>query len=364
MPDTATDQVQFSGICKSFGDTAAVVDLNLGVKRGEFFTLLGPSGSGKTTTLKMLAGLEAATGGSIEIDGENVTHLVPEKRNIGLVFQNYALFPHMTVADNIAFPLKMRRQPKAVVQQKVDDVLRMVQLAGYRKRYPRQLSGGQQQRIALARAFVFDPAILLMDEPLGALDRNLRDHMRLELKSLQRRIDATVLYVTHDQDEALAMSDRIGIMHNGRLLQVAPPGEMYERPVNSFVAKFLGDSVCLPAKRLQQGAQSVLDVEGLTGQIQCTPSNDMSNEESGVMVVRPEKFRILDADPGPSDSNCVSGTIEASVYLGSELQVYLREDSGAQVQVQMPAALGPVAVGARNWLSWEPSATLFLPVVE
>ncbi|WP_051265657.1 ABC transporter ATP-binding protein [Nakamurella lactea] len=358
------EQVVFKGINKSFGDAAAVVDLNLGIEKGEFFTLLGPSGSGKTTTLRMLAGLESATSGEIEIDNELITHTVPEKRNIGLVFQHYALFPHMTVADNVAFPLKMRRTSKTDITTKVNDVLSMTQLSDYRKRYPRELSGGQQQRVALARAFVFSPSILLMDEPLGALDRNLRDHMRLELKSLQQRIDATVLYVTHDQDEALAMSDRIGIMNNGRLLQVAPPNEMYERPANSFVAKFLGDSVCLPATRSRPNGSCALEVEQLSGRVRIDPSTNLCDDDTGVMVVRPEKFVLHNSEPGVSDDNCVSGVVEASVYLGSDHQVYLRDDSGARIQVSSPAAAGAIDVGSRQWLTWRPTDTLFLPVAD
>jgi putative spermidine/putrescine transport system ATP-binding protein len=240
----------------------------------------------------------------------------------------------------------------------------MTQLEEYADRYPRQLSGGQQQRVALARAFVFDPSILPMDEPLGALDRNLRDHMRLELKALQQRIGATVLYVTHDQDEALAMSDRIGVMHKGVLQQVAAPAEMYERPCNSFVAQFLGDSVALPAKRRERGAHTVLEVEGLSNRVLVDRAGDVCDDDSGMFMVRPEKLRISATEPQGASINRVHGVIEATVYLGSEVQVYLRDDSGAQIQALTAASTDVATVGSRQWLSWEATDTRFLPVVE
>ncbi|WP_433260964.1 ABC transporter ATP-binding protein [Actinosynnema sp. CS-041913] len=356
-----TDQVVFDRIHKSYGDFPAVRDLNLGIREGEFVTLLGPSGSGKTTTLRMLAGLEAATAGEIRLAGRNVTDEVPEKRNIGLVFQNYALFPHMTVAQNVAFPLRMRKRGRHEIEREVDRVLAMTQLTAYRGRYPRQLSGGQQQRVALARAFVFDPSVLLMDEPLGALDRNLRDHMRLELKSLQQRIGATVMYVTHDQDEALALSDRIGVMHQGVLQQTAPPDEIYERPVNSFVAKFLGQSVCLPAKRIEGGGHTVLDVEGVTGPVTVARENDSCAEPDGEFMIRPERFRLTDVRPEASDVNAVCCTVGTTVYLGAQVEAHLRAEAGAQFQVTVPATTGRrLAPGDSCWLTWTPQDGRFL----
>jgi len=362
MTGTAGGHVVFRDIDKYFGDFPAVIGLNLTIRRGEFFTLLGPSGSGKTTTLRMLAGLEMPTSGEITIDGRPVTNVVPEKRNIGLVFQHYALFPHMTVTENIRFPLTMRKTPKDQISEKINRVLEMTQLQDFRDRYPRELSGGQQQRVALARAFVYDPAILLMDEPLGALDRNLRDRLRLELKSLQQRIGATVLYVTHDQDEALALSDRIGVMHRGRLRQVAAPEEMYERPANSFVAQFLGDSVCLPAKRVEAGTYSVLEVAGV-GKVVVDRTNDMCEDETGVMMVRPEKFRMSEEEPDSGAENRIAGTVEATVYLGAVVHVHLVTDSGARIQVHAPSSTTRLAAGSRRWLSWSAADTCFLPVV-
>jgi len=359
------DQVIFRDINKSFNDTPAVVDLNLAIRPGEFFTLLGPSGSGKTTTLRMLAGLESVSSGEIHIDGRDVSRDVAEKRNIGLVFQNYALFPHLTVADNIAFPLKMRHEKKPEITRKVDEVLAMTDLRKFGARYPAQLSGGQQQRVALARAFVFHPSILLMDEPLGALDRNLRDHMRIELKALHQRIGATVLYVTHDQDEALAMSDRIGIMHHGVLQQVASPADMYKNPCNSFVANFLGDSVCLAAKRMSTGAETVLDVEGLSHPVCVVSSGDVSDDDTGIFMVRPEKLRLSAEMPAGDNVNRVNGVVETTVYLGSKVQVYLRDDAGAPLQVVVPAITpGLDSQGSRIWVSWDAADSRFLPLAE
>lgn len=358
---TRTDQVVFENISKSFGSTVAVRDVDLTIKSGEFFTLLGPSGSGKTTMLRMLAGLESMSAGRILIDGRDVSRDVAEKRNIGLVFQNYALFPHMNVAQNVAFPLKMRHESKADIDRKVKRVLEMTGLQDLPARLPAQMSGGQQQRVALARAFVFDPSILLMDEPLGALDRNLRDHMRVELKLMQKRIGATVLYVTHDQDEALAMSDRIGIMHRGVLQQVATPEEMYERPANSFIAKFLGDSVCLPAERV--GNNSGLAVEGLSAPIHVTPENDIVDGPKGAIMVRPEKLRLSLDEPAGDALNWIGGTVETTVYLGSTVQVHVRDDGGALVQVAAEPGTALNLTGQRIWASWPVADTRFLPVV-
>ncbi|TDD34307.1 ABC transporter ATP-binding protein [Actinomadura sp. KC06] len=359
----ATDrQVVFDGVHKWYGDAPAVHDFNLAIAKGEFVTLLGPSGSGKTTNLRILAGLESATAGEVYLAGRAVTDDVPEKRNIGLVFQNYALFPHMTVAQNIAFPLRMRRMKKADAQREIDRVLTMTQLTEFRDRYPRQLSGGQQQRVALARAFVFDPSVLLMDEPLGALDRNLRDHMRLELKNLQKRIGATVLYVTHDQDEALALSDRIGVMHRGVLQQTAPPDELYEEPVNSFVAKFLGQSICLPARRVDEDARhTVVDVEGMSGRILVDKANDVSADPAGEFMIRPERVRIGADKPDAAERNAVACTVVTHVYLGPQLEVHLRTADGAELQVVVPSeARAGYAEGSSHWLSWGASDCRFL----
>ena len=235
-------RLQVDAASKRFGQVAALTEVSLGVAAGEFVTILGPSGSGKTTLLKVIAGFETADQGRILIDDADITELDPAERNIGMVFQNYALFPHMSVARNVAYPLAMRGMPKAEIATRVGQALDMVELGGLAERLPKQLSGGQQQRVALARATVFQPRLLLLDEPFGALDRKLREQMQIEVRRLQRRLGLTTLFITHDQEEALVMSDRIAVMDKGRVLQVGPPNEIYEAPANPFVADFVGES--------------------------------------------------------------------------------------------------------------------------
>jgi spermidine/putrescine ABC transporter ATP-binding subunit len=250
-------QLELINVSKLFGDVRAVDNVSLGIQHGEFLTLLGPSGSGKTTTLNMIAGFEVPTGGEILLEEDNITTVAPNNRGIGMVFQNYALFPHMTVFDNIAFPLKMRKTPSANIRKLIDEALAQVKLPAFESRYPHQLSGGQQQRIALARAIVFKPKILLMDEPLGALDKKLRDHMRLEIKHLQESLNITVIYVTHDQEEALTMSDRIAIMNEGKIIQLDTPEVLYESPANLFVADFIGESNFLNGRVAEVDADTI-----------------------------------------------------------------------------------------------------------
>lgn len=356
-----SEMVFFQDIYKYYDDVLAVDDLNLEVHPGEFFTLLGPSGSGKTTTLRMLAGLESISSGTIRIGDEDVSRLVPEKRNIGLVFQNYALFPHMTVAENVAFPLKMRKERQP--EEKVTRVLELVGLSDYGQRYPAQLSGGQQQRVALARAFVFDPSILLMDEPLGALDRNLRDQMRIELKSLQARIGATVLYVTHDQDEALTMSDRIGVMHNGVLQQVASPQEMYEKPANSFVGRFIGDSSYMPAKRVSRGEQTALHIEGTDRKVVVCAENDVCSTDTGIFFLRPEKLELSTTEPS-ADRNYIRARVTATMYLGAFVHVLLVTPAGTQIKAVVDASAAWEGMNGEDvWVSWDTSVGRFLDEV-
>jgi putative spermidine/putrescine transport system ATP-binding protein len=239
----STALVTFTGVQKTYdGHTLVVRDINLDIQKGEFLSLLGPSGSGKTTTLMMLAGFESPTAGEILLNGQPITRTPPHKRNFGMVFQNYALFPHMTVADNIAYPLSVRKLDKNEIDTKVKRALDMVQMGHMGSRYPGQLSGGQQQRVALARALVFDPQLVLMDEPLGALDKQLREHMQLELKALHRRLGVTFVYVTHDQSEALTMSDRVAVFSEGVIQQIDAVDRLYETPANRFVASFVGDN--------------------------------------------------------------------------------------------------------------------------
>src|SRR5215467_6167348 len=260
-------------LAKRYPGTTAVDAIDLDVGSGEFVTLLGPSGSGKTTTLMMVAGFTTPSEGEIAIDGRPITGMAPEHRNIGVVFQNYALFPHMTVSDNVAFPLKMRRQPSAEIRGRVGRALDLVHLAGLGERLPRQLSGGQQQRVALARALVFDPGLLLMDEPLGALDRNLREQMKIEIKRIHRDVGVTVLYVTHDQEEALTMSDRVALMNRGRIAQLGSAEDLYERPANRFVARFIGESNLLDGRvEVADGGLVFADERGVRLHVAKSPS--------------------------------------------------------------------------------------------
>jgi putative spermidine/putrescine transport system ATP-binding protein len=349
-------------VCKAFQQKNVVDHVNLEINRGEFFTLLGPSGSGKTTTLKMLAGLEMPTSGDILIDGVHVTTLMPHQRNIGMVFQNYALFPHMTVEDNVSFPLKMRRVDKKETSERVRQALEITQLGEFGKRYPRQLSGGQQQRVALARAMVYNPSILLMDEPLGALDRNLRDHMRLELKRLQRQIGATVLYVTHDQDEALSMSDRVGVMNDGKLLQVADPKTLYEYPTTQFVATFIGESNVLPARVVAANGDLTLDVDGLRANVRASRVDGVQQGDHVVIVLRPEKVQISDAAPdATADLNSASARVEEIVYMGQTAQVFARSTAGARLLARVPSTMRIPAVADEVQLTWRAADTRVLP---
>src|SRR5262245_1968154 len=241
--------VRFAGVEKSYdGTTPVVAGLDLAIRKGEFLTLLGPSGSGKTTTLMMLAGFEQPTAGDIRFNGQSLTTLPPHKRGLGFVFQNYALFPHMTVAENLAFPLEVRKMGRGEIRDRVAKALAMVELSGFEKRKPQQLSGGQQQRVAVARALVFDPELVLMDEPLGALDKHLREQMQYELKRLHRELGVTIVYVTHDQGEALTLSDRIAVFHDGVIQQLDSPKVIYDAPANAFVAGFIGENNALPGK--------------------------------------------------------------------------------------------------------------------
>ncbi|WP_404294933.1 ABC transporter ATP-binding protein (plasmid) [Microvirga sp. RSM25] len=237
-----TGGIALRGVRKRYGTAVAVDGVSLDISPGEFVSLLGPSGSGKTTTLMMIAGFETPDTGQILLDGKDITRLPPHRRELGIIFQNYALFPHMTVADNVAYPLRMRRMAKAEVKSRVDRVLEQVQLGALADRYPHQMSGGQQQRVAIARALVFDPPVLLLDEPLGALDKKLRQHLRAEIKALHKEVGKTMIYVTHDQEEALAMSDRVAVMHEGRIRQASSPRDIYSRPAELFVASFVWGS--------------------------------------------------------------------------------------------------------------------------
>jgi spermidine/putrescine ABC transporter ATP-binding subunit len=295
----------------------AVDGVSLDIEAGEFITLLGPSGSGKTTTLMMIAGFEIPTGGEIYIDGEPIVAVPPYRRNIGMVFQNYALFPHMTVEENIAFPLKQRRVDRSEIARRVDQTLEMVKLPGYGKRYPRQLSGGQQQRIAVARAIVFNPRVLLMDEPLGALDKKLREELQIEIKRLHQELGMTFIYVTHDQEEALVMSDRIAVMNKGQIEQLGSPEDLYDRPTSRFVASFIGESNFLEGEVIHVDGETVTVNLG-EDEIQALHKGKAQPGRRVALAVRPEKlsFAQLSNDGRLSAQNRIKAVVKDITFVG------------------------------------------------
>ncbi len=300
------------------GETLVVKNLNLDIARGEFLTMLGPSGSGKTTCLLMLAGFEPATHGEITLNGVSINNVAPHKRGIGMVFQNYALFPHMTVAENLAFPLQVRRMGRSEIDEKVKRVLGMVQLDEFGARRPAQLSGGQQQRVAVARALVFDPDLVLMDEPLGALDKQLREQMQYEIKHIHENVGVTVTYVTHDQSEALTMSNRIAVFNEGIIQQLATPDELYEKPQNSFVARFIGENnTLLGVVREVDGAGCTVEVDG-GGSVRAMAVNVDGVGTRTALSLRPERVTV-NPPPG-SCPNVFDGRVEELIYLGDHIR--------------------------------------------
>jgi putative spermidine/putrescine transport system ATP-binding protein len=315
-------------IVKSYdGRTNAVDDISIEIERGEFVTFLGPSGSGKTTTLMMIAGFEYPTRGVIELDGQNLVHSKPYQRNIGMVFQNYALFPHMTAAKNVLFPLQMRRFPKREMQARVEHMLELVGLSRYAERYPRQLSGGQQQRVALARGLVFDPAVLLLDEPLGALDKNLREQMQVEIKRIHREVGITMIYVTHDQTEAMTMSDRIAVFSSGRLEQIGSPLEVYHRPASRFVGEFVGDSNFFAGRIDAAGA---VELAGI-GPVKVAVTGGVPAGEVDVLI-RPERLRPVGQASGAD--NVFDVTVEDIINYGDSL-IAIGETHGLPVRARI-----------------------------
>jgi spermidine/putrescine ABC transporter ATP-binding subunit len=345
-------EVRIEGIRKTYGAVAAVEQVTLAVEAGEFLTLLGPSGSGKTTTLSCIAGFSIPTEGEIYIDGKPVTLEPPFKRNVGMVFQNYALFPHMTVAANLAFPLRMRKLPPRVIAERVQWGLALVQLEGLGERHPRQLSGGQQQRVALARALVFEPPVLLLDEPLGALDKKLRGEMQLELKRLHRRIGVTIIYVTHDQEEALTMSDRIAVMNRGRIEQVGAPLELYEAPATRFVAEFIGESNFFDGTAAMERGGPLVLVTRSGLRVPLPPGSAEAGEEVALFL-RPEKIVVADPESGEG----IAGEVAEVVYLGEATRYVARTDGGHLVTVKQQN-LNPgdsLKPGDRVMLRWDPA---------
>ncbi|TCU20408.1 ABC transporter ATP-binding protein [Rhizobium sullae] len=346
--------IAFEGVRKSYdGKSYVVRGLDLHVAQGEFLTLLGPSGSGKTTTLMMLAGFEAPTHGTITLNGNRIDSVPPHRRNIGVVFQNYALFPHMTVGENVAFPLKMRRHGKAELTERVRRALDMVRMASFETRRPNQLSGGQQQRIALARALVFEPQLVLMDEPLGALDKQLREHMQLEIKHLHGRLGINVVYVTHDQSEALTMSDRVGVFNDGTLQQVASPHALYETPANPFVATFIGENNAIAGEVVALSGQNcrIRTTDGSV--IAALAGEGLKQGARTTLVLRPERITL---SPAVGSPNCFTAKIDELIYHGDHLRLRVRACGCDDVRVKVPAtqAHSFQASGAEIGIGWAP----------
>jgi spermidine/putrescine ABC transporter ATP-binding subunit len=360
---TEPADVKLEGVTKRFGAVTAVNAVSLEVRRGEILALLGPSGCGKTTTLRVIAGFEDSDAGTVHIRGQVVNDIPIYRRNLGMVFQHYALFPHMTVLENVAFGLKMRRVPRAEIPGRVREAMALVRLSGLEDRYPSQLSGGQQQRVALARAIVTKPAVLLLDEPLGALDKKLREQMQIEIKQLQREVGITTIFVTHDQEEALTLADRIAVMERGDIVQIGTPAEIYERPRSRFVSDFIGISNFLPGRILaRNGSELTVQVEGGL-RLRAPAGADLEVGETVELAIRPEKLRMA-LGPVPA-ANTVPGRIENIVYLGAITYYYVRVEGDARLVVLEPnqsptSARAPYPPGQEVHVGWELESTLVL----
>lgn len=346
--------VKFQNVQKSYdGESLVVKDLNLDVYRGEFLTMLGPSGSGKTTCLMMLAGFEPATNGEIYLDGQPINNVAPHKRGIGMVFQNYALFPHMSVAENLAFPLEVRSMPAAERKQRIEKALAMVQLEDFGNRRPAQLSGGQQQRVAVARALVFDPDLVLMDEPLGALDKNLREQMQYEIKHIHEQLGVTVVYVTHDQSEALTMSNRIAVFNDGVIQQLASPEDLYERPENAFVAQFIGENNRLSGvvEDLSDSACTVRVEDGAT--VTALPVDVQRAGDRCTLSLRPER---ITANPQAGQTqNTFTARVEELIYLGDHIRARMLVCGNDEFIVKVPnsADHSELREGVNATIGWQ-----------
>jgi spermidine/putrescine transport system ATP-binding protein len=357
MADSAYD-VEILNVTKQFGETRAVDNVTLNIERGKFYSFLGPSGCGKTTTLRMIAGFEQPTHGEIRIGGANVEGLPPYRRNVNTVFQHYALFPHMTVFENVAYGLKQTKTAPEEINRRVREALAMVQLTGREKSYPKQMSGGQQQRVALARALVNRPRVLLLDEPLGALDLKLRKAMQLELKTLQTQVGITFIYVTHDQEEALTMSDYIAVMNAGKVLQLDRPEAIYEHPTTRFVADFIGESNFLDARvKQQEGERVLVEPDGLTD-VQAVSSSAVARGERVIVAVRPERI-LLVREPFEGMPNQFRGRVENLVYTGSTTAYQVRLNDKISLTVRennagRADASSDLRVGDPVYAYWSP----------
>ena len=355
--DAKSLPLTISGVTKSYGSLKALDNVSIDVKSGEFVTLLGPSGSGKTTLLMVLAGFVRPDSGSVKFGDEEVIRKPPHKRGVGMVFQNYALFPHMNVLNNVAFPLKLRRVAQDEIAERVQGALDLVQLGDLGQRRIDQLSGGQRQRVALARAIIFDPQILLMDEPLSALDKKLREHMQIEIRHLHEKLGRTTVYVTHDQREALTMSDRVAVIDFGQFKQIDAPKDLYERPRSKFVADFIGESSFLPV----EVNGSSIDLDGATMRLAEPP---ISSDKRQLLVVRPEKLELL-ADGGGQNLNTLVGTVKELVYQGESFLFYVALSGGIEIAVRSPSRSVALAAvpgpGEPIRLGLHPADTIVVP---
>jgi spermidine/putrescine transport system ATP-binding protein len=353
--DEAPAEIRLIDLQKRFGDVRAVDGVSIDVRAGEFFSLLGPSGCGKTTTLRMIGGFELPTGGRILLRDRDITYDAPDKRPVNMVFQQYALFPHLDVGDNIAFGLKRRGVERGEIGRRVGEALELVRLGGYQRRKPSQLSGGQQQRVALARALVNRPTVLLLDEPLGALDLKLRRQLQLELKRIQAEVGITFVYVTHDQEEALTMSDRIAIMHAGRVEQLGTPEELYERPATRFVADFIGTTNLLTGTVERDGA---VRLDG--GDLTRVATTGLADGTAIEICLRPEAISLVD----PATPGAIAGTIDQAAYLGTNVSYQVRTTGGLVLSVLAPKTGVRLPVGSEVAVSWSPAEALVLGTVQ
>jgi len=347
--------VRFEKVDKSYdGEILVVKDLNLDVPKGEFLTMLGPSGSGKTTVLMMLAGFETPTSGEIYLDGNPISSIPPNKRGIGMVFQNYALFPHMTVKENLEFPLEVRKMKKSVIDEKVANALSMVELQDFGNRMPLQLSGGQQQRVALARSLVFEPRLVLMDEPLGALDKNLREQMQYEIKHIHEKIGITVVYVTHDQSEALTMSNRIAVFNDGKIQQISSPDVLYEKPDSSFVAQFIGENNQLKGKVKSVNGENCIITTESGDDIHALKINVNNSGDTSLVSLRPERVAINSSE---KFENNFDAKVKELIYLGDHIRSRVEVCGNDQFIVKIPNSYkgANLKEGATVKLSWKAS---------
>ncbi len=346
--------VKFEKVDKSYdGEILVVKDLNVDIPKGEFLTMLGPSGSGKTTTLMMLAGFETPTNGEIYLDGEAISSIPPYKRGIGMVFQNYALFPHMTVSENLSFPLEVRKINKSEIKEKIEKALLMVELQDFGNRMPMQLSGGQQQRVALARALVFEPRLVLMDEPLGALDKKLREQMQYEIKHIHANIGITVVYVTHDQGEALTMSNRIAVFNDGKIQQISTPDILYEKPENAFVAQFIGENNQLKGKVKSINGNMCVIRTDKGEEIKSLKINVGAVGDGSTVSLRPERVEINSSDT--NFENSFNGTVKELIYLGDHIRTRVEVCGNDQFIVKVPNSYkgANLKEGTSVKLSWK-----------